>query len=308
MQIRSSRAFGALAMVAMLTAAFPPSLPAAAANVRNPVPVPTPRRHLAKATPAPVLPNGEKLLADIRRVFRSHRPPPSFVTYTLMRSQQTEQGYPDYLGTYTEHIWCRTSDRAALERKVFRDDYRGPMNFDRPAFNEARDPGPPTADVFEPAPLHPHPVEFVPTPEPVAGGPEIGVVRAVGETQYRVLRVTVEGTQLHVSVTPIRDRERNRLREIYVDSKSLELQKLMATDKLFMDGGGPVYNVIDTITMGMVEGRPVVTFVHAQVDSSYVGNGEQIDIEFKDIAFPSSLPAWYFDPHQYAAHQSEWPS
>jgi len=44
------------------------------------------------------------------------------------------------------------------------------------------------------------------------------------------------------------------------------------------------------------------------VDSSYVGNGEQIDIEFKDIAFPSSLPAWYFDPHQYAAHQSEWPS
>lgn len=307
MQIRFSRALGALAFVAMLAAAFPLNLAAATAKAKKPVPVPTPRHRVVKATPAPELPKGDKLLADIRRVFRSHRPPPQYVTYTLMRSQQTEQGYPDYLGTYTEHIWCRTSDRAALERKVFRDDYRGPMTFDRPAFNEARDPGPPTADVFEPAPIHPHPVEFVPTPEPVAGGPEIGVVRAVGETQYRVLRVTVEGSQFHVSVTPIRDPERNRLREIYVDSKSLELQKLVATDKLFMDGG-PVYNVIATITMGVVEGRPVVTFVHAQVDSSYVGNGEQIDIEFKDIAFPSSLPGWYFDPHQYASHQSDWPS
>jgi len=292
----------------MLTAAFPLNLPVAAANTKKPAPVPTPRHRIVRATPAPEIPKGDKLLADIRRVFRSHRPPPQYVTYTLVRSSQTEQGYPDYAGSYTQHIWCRTSDRAALERKVFRDDYRGPMHFDRPAFNEARDPGPPTADLFEPAPVHPHPVEFVPTPEPNGTAPpEIGMVRSVGETQYRVHSVTVEGSQYHVVVTPIRDPDRNRLREMYVDAKTLEMQKVIATDKLFIDQG-PVYNMIVTITMGMVEGHPVVTFVHAQADNSYTGNDEQIDIEFKDIAFPSSLPDWYFDPHQYAAHQSDWPS
>jgi hypothetical protein len=288
---RFSRAGAAFALVAMLAAA----LPGAGAQ-----PV--------KPKPAAPLPNGEKLLADIRKVFRSHRPPPPYITYTLVRTNQTEQGYPDYANTYTEHIWCRSSDRAALVRKVFRDDYRGPLTFDRPAFNESRDPGPPTADIFEPAPVRPHPVEFVPTPEP--GGtsaPEIGVVRAVGETQYRVLRVLKEGSQYHVSLTPIRDPDRNRLRELYVDAKTLEVQKFLATDKLFV-GGSEVYNMIDTVTMSMLDGRPIVTYVHAQADASYVGNDEQIDIEFKDIAFPSSLPDWYFDPHTYAGHQNDAPS
>ncbi len=84
----------------------------------------------------------------IRSAFRAHRPPPPYVTYTLERVQKIEQGYPDYVNSYTYHLWCRSADRACLARKVFRDTYRGDPEFQRPAFNEDRDPGPPTADLF----------------------------------------------------------------------------------------------------------------------------------------------------------------
>lgn len=108
----------------------------------------------------------DQMLAKIRQVFRSHRPPPPYITYTLVREQLTEQGFPDFVWSYTYHIWCRSSDRAALGRKVFRDNARGPLEFLRPEFNQDRDPGPPTADVFERAPEHPQPIDVVPTPEP----------------------------------------------------------------------------------------------------------------------------------------------
>ncbi|MGC1984779.1 MAG: hypothetical protein WA668_05255, partial [Candidatus Cybelea sp.] len=67
----------------------------------------------ATATPIP-LPSPERLLYQIRRQFRSHRPPPPYVTYTLIRKQTLDDGYPDLLNSYTYHIWCRTTDRAAL--------------------------------------------------------------------------------------------------------------------------------------------------------------------------------------------------
>lgn len=292
----------ALTAFVMLGGAFPIGANAAS----HPKATPRPHRAAAHATPAPVvlLPN-EKLLAKIREVFRSHRPPPPYVSYTITRAQNTEQGYPDYVESYTYHVWCRTSDRAALGRKVFRDDYRGPLEFQRPAFNEARDPGPPTADVFEPAPIRPRPIEFVPTPEPNAP-PIIGEVRAVGETQYRVTKAAVEGDQIHVSVTPIRDPDRNRLREIYVDRKSYELKKLVATDKLFVEGD-KVYAASFTIIMGTLEGRPIVTDIHGDIGDNYVGDGEHVEFHFTDIAFPKTLPSWYFDPHTYAMHKDDAP-
>ncbi|GAC1502684.1 MAG: hypothetical protein NVS1B14_07590 [Vulcanimicrobiaceae bacterium] len=280
--------------IAVIFPQMPEHAQAAAAEKKSP-----PVRRTTLGHPVP-LPSPEALLAKIRQVFRAHRPPPPFVTYTLTREQKTEQGYPDFVESYTYRVWCRTSDRAALGRRVYRDDYRGPLEFQRPAFNEPRDPGPPTADVFEPAPAHPHPIEFVPTPEPNATAvPLIGSVRSVGETQYRVTKVAHEGEQIHVSVTPIRDPERNRLRDIFVDAKTLELRKLVATDRLFIERG-PSYGAIFTITLGMLEGRPVVTDVHGEIGDGYVGDGQVVDFTFRDIAFPSTLPEWYFDPHAYA--------
>lgn len=266
-------------------------------------------RRRAIATPAPSpMPSAERVLGLVRRAFRSHRPPPPYETYTLERRQLAENGYPDYVESYTYHIWCRTVDRACLGRKVFNDDYYGPLEFLRPAFNEDRDPGPPTADVFEPAPVHPHPVEFVPTPEPTNAPLIIGSVRALGEFDYKVKAMVVEGPLVHLSLTPLRDPDRNRLREIYADKTTYELVKIIATDKLFVGSSrGPVYPVTFTYTMSNVRGTPVVTDLHGVVGGGYSGDGVDVDYHFKDIAFPRALPAWYFDARSYAAHKDDAP-
>ena len=250
---------------------------------------------------------GDELLMKIRQVFRSHRPPPPYVTYTLVREQLTEQGYPDYVNSYTYHIWCRTSDRAALGRKVYRDDARGALEFLRPEFNQARDPGPPTADVFERAPLHPQSVEVVPTPEPSGIPATIGSVTAYGELEYHVTAINTEGNLLHLSLRPIRDPDRNRLREIYVERTTYELKKLIATDKLFITPGYEVHPQLFTITMGTLDGRPIVTAIHGVTTDDYSGDGREVQYAFKDIKFPSSLPDWYFDAHSYAMHSPDAP-
>jgi hypothetical protein len=262
----------------------------------------------AGTAPAPVatsspLPSPQRMLGLIRAKFRSHRPPPPFVTYTLERFQLTDHGDIDYVESYKYHIWCRTSDRAALGRKVFRDFARGPLEFQRPAFNEERDPGPPTADVFEPAPVHSQPIEFVPTPEPTDTGPAvIASVSTTGEFDYNVESMTIEGDQIHLHIEPRRDPERNRLRDIWADKTTLELRKLVATDKLFVERG-PTYGVMFTILMGSVDGHPVVTDIHGEVGDNYDGDGKNVDFHFRDIKFPDSLPEWYFDPKQYKGHE-----
>lgn len=266
---------------------------------------------LAQPTPAPAATpplTPQRILGLVRNKFRSHRPPPPYVTYTIERKQNTSQGFPDYADSYTYKVWCRTSDRAALKRQVYRSINRGALEFERPAFNEARDPGPPTADLFEPAPLRPRPVTFVPTPEPV-GTPltVIGVVSALGEFDYRVDSMNVEGQTLHLKILPTRDPDRNRLRELFVDKNTYELQKVVATDKLFILGTSDVYGVTFTITLDMLDGRPTVTDIHGVVGDGYTGDGSAVDYKFRNIAFPATLPAWYFDARQYAAHTEDAP-
>jgi hypothetical protein len=273
------------------------------AALASPIPSPAPAAVPDTApTPSPI-----RTLGLIRAQFRSHRPPPPFVTYTIERKQLASNGFPDYLDSYTYHVYCRTLDRAALKRQVFRDYARGPLEFDRPAFNEPRDPGPPTADVFEPAPIKPHPVEFVPSPEPSAEvGPIIGRVSALSENEYDVTERTFEGDEVHLKLEPRRDPERNRLREIFADRKTYELHKLIATDRLYVQGDRN-YGVIFTITMGMLQGTPIVTKVHGDVIDGYDGDGVKVDFFFRDIAFPATLPEWYFDKRQYGAHQADAP-
>jgi hypothetical protein len=259
----------------------------------------------ATATPT-ALPSPEDLLAAIRNRFRSHRPPPPFETYTIFRSQATNYGEPDYVNTYTYDVWYRSADHAALERKITKLGYVGPLEFARPLFNAATDPGPPTADVFEPAALHTLPPEFVPTPE-ASQPPVIATVRARGEFDYRVESVTREGNLLHLVVEPRHDPDRNRLRQLWVDAKTLDLVKLVATDKLFIEGGGPVYPVLFTIDFVMYEGIPIITHIHGVVGGGYDGDGAVVDYDFKRTAFPASLPDWYFNSRDYAQHQGDAP-
>jgi hypothetical protein len=260
-----------------------------------------------------------RVLGLVRRVYRSHRPPPPYETYTLVRKQNTNYGYPDPLGSYTVHYWVRNSDRAALTRKVYRDDYDGPLVFDRPALNEATDPGPPTVDLFAQAPIKQHlnPQSYVPTPEPT--GPPlktIGSVVAIGEPDYFVTSMKVEGELLDLVLKPRRDPERNVLREIWVDKKTYELRKIISHDRLFTQDEG-IFPVTFTFTLGYLDGQLLITHLHGVVEPQPENNGYArrfdedgavVDFDFKDITFPASLPAWYFDPRTYAQHQNDAPT
>ncbi len=269
----------------------------------------------ATGTPAPApapteTPSAQRILGLIRAEFRAHRPPPLYESYTIARAQKTNQGYPDVVNTYTYHVWVRNTDRAAMARRVFRDNYEYPPEFQRPAFNEDRDPGPPTADLFEPAPVKPRPVSFVPTPEPsLPPGLVIGRVQTFVESDYRVTSITPDAGALHLKLDPIRDPDRNRLRELWVDPQSYELRKLVATDKLFITGGRrpDVYGVLFTIVMGHVDGHLVVTDIHGIVGDDYEGDGKIVDYTFRDIKFPATMPEWYFNPRAYGGHEKDAP-
>ncbi len=272
---------------------------------------------LAVVTPAPALtpqpaptytPSPQRLLGLIRAKFRSHRPPPPYITYTMSRKQNTDRGFPDYAESYTYHIWVRNLDRAALGRKVLIAPAMGFPEFMRPAFNEDRDPGPPTADLFEPAPLKPHLVTEVPTPEPLATQyKQIGAVTVAGEYDYYVDSVVVEGNLYHLTLRPIRDPERNRLREVYVDKNTLELVRLITHDRLFDEEDNKIYSVLFDMKISLLQGVPVVTAIHGVVGDGYDGDGKVVDFTYTDIQFPAALPDWYFDARSYAQHQNELP-
>jgi hypothetical protein len=154
----------------------------------------------------------------------------------------------------------------------------------------------------------------VPTPEPTGTEPPtIASVTVLGEFDYRVTQVAIEGDLIHVSLQARRDPDRNRLRELYVDAKSLELREVIATDKLYdEDSGHHVYPMLFTITLGWMHGMPIVTHIHGtptyQSDSDYLGKDATVDYDFTDITFPDSLPAWYFDPRSYAQHTADAPN
>ncbi len=274
---------------------------------------------LALVTPAPApgltpqpnpayTPSPQRLLGLIRAKFRSHRPPPPFITYTMARKQNTDRGFPDYAESYTYHLWVRNLDRAALGRKVLIAPAMGFPEFMRPAFNEDRDPGPPTADLFEPAPATPRPISAVPTPEPQATQyKQIGSVTVAGEYDYYVDSVVVEGNLDHLTLRPIRDPERNRLREVYVDKNTLELVRLVTHDRLFDESANKIYSALFDIKVALLQGVPVVTAIHGLVGDGYDGDGKVVDFSYTDIKFPPSLPEWYFDARSYAQHQAELP-
>jgi hypothetical protein len=237
---------------------------------------------LGQVAPVPVsepAPSPDRVLVAIRERFRSHGPPPPFVSYTLSRVQNAVSGEPDYQNSYVKHVWVRTSDRAALTRLVFRNGDIGPLTFDRPAFNEARDPGPPTWDPFA----------------------------DTADADYKVESMIAEGPVLHLRIAPVRDPARFRLRELFADARTYELRKIVAMDRLFVDRG-PTYPVTMTITMGSAQGVPVVNGIYGVVGGGYNDDGREMDYAFSSVTFPNALPDWYFEPRTYGQHERDAPS
>lgn len=264
------------------------------------------------ATPEPVPTLAPmQWLATIRNKFRSHRPPPPYIVYTESRKQNTDRGFFDYAESYTYKYWCRNLDRAALKRKVLIVPAMGYPEFERAAFNADYDPGPPTADLFEKAPAHPIAQTVVPTPEPEASALKtIGQLEVTNEYEYTVTSVAIEGNLVHLILQPIRDPERNRLRELWANKETFELVRVKAHDRLFVETGShgaDIYGVIFDIKIAMLQGTPIVTDIHGIVGDNYTGDGQIVDYAFRNIEFPAMLPAWYFDPKQYGGHEKDLP-
>ena len=156
----------------------------------------------ATATPIP-LPSPDRLLYLIRRQFRSHRPPPPYVTYTLIRKQTLDDGYPDLLNSYTYHIWCRTtptaprSDAASIAaRRAARWSFCGPLSTSRGI------PGrrPPISSSRRRCTRTPVRATSFRLPSPRKPPADHCQRDRLGEFDYRVTRIANEGDQIHVSL------------------------------------------------------------------------------------------------------------
>jgi hypothetical protein len=246
---------------------------------------------------------GQAVFHAISAAFAAHERP-AYVSYTMRRSQETPDGLPDLEWSYTYRVWARTSDDAAMERRVFggRD---GRLEFTRAVFNEACDPGPPTADIFNLPPLG--------SPPPAKTEPEalktIASVRATSRPVYDVVFMEQKNNVWHLRVRPRYAPKRYRLRELWADATTYQLQKAVVTDELFTEGG-PVYDQLDTLTFAMLNGRPVIVRIHARADfnDDTPPDGVDIDYDFSEISFPAVLPQWFFEPRLYGAHVGDAPA
>ncbi len=273
----------------------------------------------AARSPAPGSPplTGDQILARAKAVFRSY-PRPPYVTYTLVR-RDFHDGSPEFQNSYTLKIWCRTADRSALARRAWRGKAYGGLENITVIFDKAVDPGPPTADMFEKrlfgaVAVRRDPPSGSPSQEPAATAiaprdesaplPEIGRVGAL-DGDYRATRAAREGDLIHLWLVPKSDPERNRLDEMWVDASSYDLRRALVRDHLYLGMGGiALDDEFDVRFTPGPGGLPLIATIRGQT-SRY---DYETQYTFSDIAFPETLPDWYFLPKQYGPHVAEAPA
>lgn len=245
---------------------------------------------------------GGMLFSQIVGVYAA-RPRAPFVTYTIRRQQQTPDGLPDLEWSYTNRVWYRAADSSALQRRDFRGRL-GALEFVHVSFNGPWDPGPPTADPFG----------FANDGTARAGMATSGyrtIASVVGSSgpAYDVTSAQLESGQWHLRLKPLHVPNSYILRELWANAATLELQKAVVADKLFI-AAGPVYDQLDTMTFALVNGHEVITHIHARAnfDEELDGDGSDVDYDFTDIAFPAMLPDWYFQPASYGSHMAQAPA
>jgi len=246
-------------------------------------------------------PSGEATFLAAKAAFVAHERPP-YVVYTLERRDR-RGGMPDFENSYDLRIWCRTKDRAAVSRRMFGDRIVGPPEFLVPAFDEVVDPGPPTANMFEdalfapPAPA----ATAVPDESPL---PTIGGVRTVYDRQYRVTGFRRSGDQWEIDLAPRRDPQRNRIEAIWVDAATLAVRRMRVRDHLYLSFSAEVLDDEFDVRFTERDGLPMISAIHGHTPLEPY----ETDYTFRDVAFPRTLPDWYFHPEQYGQHRGDPPS
>jgi hypothetical protein len=252
-------------------------------------------------SPAPEALTGEQILARAKAVFRAHERP-KYVVYTLVR-RDTHNAVPDLANSYTLKIWCRTTDRSALTRFVWNGAAYGPMENIVVGFDGVVDPGPPTADVFERA-LY---ARASRPPEPLPAGTDlqtIGSVRVEADFDYRVRRVVRDADAWHLALDPVRDPQRNRIDDLWVDAATFEIRRLRVRDHLYLGLSGPAIDDEFDVAFVMRDGLPLIASIRGETP----GGEYRTNYAFAAVTFPEALPPWYFEPNSYGAHRAEAPT
>jgi hypothetical protein len=265
------------------------------------------------ATDAPAL-TGDQILARVKTVFRSYRRPP-YVAYTLVRRDR-HNGEIDFPNSYTLKVWCRSSDRSALTRRVWNGKAYGELENITVMFDKDVDPGPPTADMFEKrlfgtssarrdaAASAPAPSDTAAPPDAATPLPEIGRVSA-RDGDYRAVRVARDAALLHLWLVPKSDPDRNRLDEIWVDATTYDLRRARVRDHLYLGlSGQSLDDEFDVRFAPGPGGLPLIASIHGHTG----GDQYETDYTFRDVTFPETLPAWYFAPKQYGSHRADAPA
>jgi len=258
---------------------------------------------LVSAQSAPDL-TPEQILIRAKQTYHAH-PLPPFVVYTVHRKERTN-GLIDFADSYTLRLWCRTSDNSCLVRHVVNGRVTGPLENLFPRFNAAIDPGPVTADLFEPAQPH----KSASAPSQIATGTDaeiatIGSVHVAFESDFRARSARRLSETYELEVEPRRDPDRNRAQSMTVDAQSFELRRIIARDRLYFQGSATSYPETFTIELQMLEGHLVLDRVRGSTGEGY---DSSVDYTYTDIVFPSGLPMWYFQPGEYGAKVSEAPN
>ena len=256
----------------------------------------------SSAASAPGALTGEQILARAKTVFRGHARPP-FVAYTLIR-RDTHAGAPDFENSYTLKIWCRNSDRSALTRRAWKGKAYGELVHDTIAFDGYVDPGPPTADIFERALFAPRP-SAAPSAAPEESPlPVIGSVSVTTDYDYRVTSARRDGANWHLTLEPKRDPDRNRIDDLWVDAASYEITRMRVRDHLYLGLSGQSLEDEFDAQFTYRDGLPLLASIHGQTKYGAF----ETDYAYKDVAFPSALPDWYFEPKFYGLHRAEAPT
>ena len=93
--------------------------------------------------------------------------------------------------------------------------------------------------------------------------------------------------------------------ELWVDARTLDLRRALVRDHLYFDFG--IRSIDDEFDVRFRPGPanlPVIATIHGQTDDG----DYETDYTFEDVAFPASLPDWYFTPKQYGMHRSDAPA
>ena len=124
-------------------------------------------------------PSALTILRNARAAFRDVKRP-AYIEYTMDRQSRLDNFF-DSDDSYTLHVWYRGSDGGALSRKMTPDAKGGALSYIHPRFDAPIDPGPPTADIFEPARTQAQ--LALPTPAP--GESALRIIGSIWSTSNR---------------------------------------------------------------------------------------------------------------------------